>query len=1322
MLYRRVSLHCFILLFLTAVIPTGLHSQTISSGVVTGVVTDATGGIVPGVSVTLTDQATNFTQTTVTDSAGRYLFPAVKPALYAVKCSMKGFRTVSVPNVKVEVLKTTTLDLKLEVGQTTEIIEVVAGAGATLQTENASIGDVLGGDAVLRMPQQQRSITALLMLQPGASPAMRPASRDDINGGQIAGASPDQSTFFVDGGDATSDLEGTNNYVSPPGEPQPAPFIAVPAEWTQEFRVVTASPTASYSRSMGGEVSVLTKSGANNFHGSAYEYYYGSATSGNTWLNNSIGRNRPHQVNNRFGASTGGRILKDKLFFFGGYEGRRLYQSSNITQLVPTDSARQGILAFNDCSSGFDADGKCLGGNAVQYNAKDFDPRGIGMSPLIADYFKLLPEPNNFSVGDHLNSAGYTASFALPVKETLAVARLDYNINQKWALFGTFHYNKYEIANTNQFDITVGHTPHVVSNTPVQPRFVTFMLTGQVGSHFTTQTHGSYLHDWWNWNRQDLAPQLPGTDGALNLSGEARLAGTGGGSKVWGDPVNFDTQDARARVWGGKDWFIGQDATWLHGSHTIQFGGGYYFWNLTHTRTDDVTGGLTTGPTYYLETTHNGGSYLHIPASDAPPRCSAADNITTNCLPSSTAFNRWSNMYGSLLGLVDRSAQIGVRDGDFNGSPLGTMLKDHVHTHSFSTYIQDSWKIKPSITLTYGLTYGVQFAPHELDGKQVVEVWSNTNTPVQNILSYFKQRNNALSNGQFFASGLTADTDSTFGFSPIRHIPAMNGSSSRTQWDNFGPRVAVAWNVPWNNRIFGDKKTVIRAGYSLLWNRTSAVGQVLTPLLGNGLASINSCAGPTFATGSSTAVCTGGATNPTDGFRLGVDGSTVPVPPTETAPIPLIPGSPYSAKSGTSDPAIHLPYSHMVSVDIQRSFPQNWLLDIGFIGRYAHNLWQNQDINATDLYAKTPACSSGQTGCNIATQGQTLAQAYNAVNAAVNAGNPVIPQPFFENAPFGCLGCTAAIADADGGDPSLAYFMLFNYDTIAPRPLDPMQFGNGGSDNITTDGGWSHYNALFVSVHKSMSQGLDFSLNYTWSHGIGTGGWNFVGQQYTAYSSPTSFDLNSGVTANSGDRRHVINAAAYYLLPFGKGRHFATNNFLDRIVGGWYVSGIYTWRTGLPWCVGADGDFGSPDGYTCAVGPKFSGKTSPHHGVIGSNGIGDNANPATGGSGMNLFADPAAVYNALRMPLPGVDGRPGTADLISTPREWNIDLGIGKNILATERYKLVFSAELLNAFNHPLFGSGFGPSLDLGDPHGFGVISSADNDPRSIQFGLRFEF
>lgn len=247
----------------------------------------------------------------------------------------------------------------------------------------------------------------------------------------------------------------------------------------------------------------------------------------------------------------------------------------------------------------------------------------------------------------------------------------------------------------------------------------------------------------------------------------------------------------------------------------------------------------------------------------------------------------------------------------------------------------------------------------------MLQVFAADNQPLSNLAAFFQARNAALNSGGFFASGLTSTSDSTFGFSPIRHIPGRS-SSANTSWRDLGPRVAAAWQIPFTNRIFGNRQTVIRAGYSLLWNRTSGVGEVLTPLLGNGLASVDICAGPIF-NGTTTATCSGGSVDASNGFRIGTDGSTVPIPPFTNAPIPLVDTlsngkpSPFAvSRASIQDPNIRLPYSHNVTLDIQRAFANNWFVDVGYIGRFSRNLWQNVDINAADPFAKTPAAPAGR--------------------------------------------------------------------------------------------------------------------------------------------------------------------------------------------------------------------------------------------------------------------------------------------------------------------------------------------------------------------------
>ena len=1341
------SLFCLATMALLAVAtsPRTVWGQSATSGVISGAVVDASNAVIPGAKVTLTQNATNVTQSTVTDNAGRYLFPAVPPGEYTLTVTKSGFQTSVIRQVQVEIARSATYNFVMKVGQVSETLEVTSTPGAQLQTQNASIGTTIGGNLLLRLPTAQRNVSSLLSLQPAVTPMN---IGDDVYGGQVAGAASDQTTFMVDGGDATSDLEGTNSYTGIPGETEPAPFISVSVETTQEFRVVTAGPTENLNRSQGGEIIINTKSGTNKFHGSAYEYYTGSALGANTWNNNRLGIARPNVVNNRFGFSLGGPFLKNKLFFYGNYEGRRFRQSTSITTDVPTASARAGTLYFEDCANGgINAQGNCPNtpGNAVAYNLatsticgtagnQPCDPRAIGIDPLIQQYWNLEPLPNNFAQGDgftaangtfYANSAGFTQSYAEPDNENYGLLRLDYKINDRWSLFTTYRQQKINFLTGDQFSIVPGQQT-LLSGTPIQPRFATFGLTGTLGSSFTTEFHGSFMRDWWAWNRAALANPsgIAGLGGTLQVSGEGQTGG-GGTGKPWADPTNFNTQNARARLWAGKDWYLADDSSWLHGKHTIQFGGSWYFWNIIHQRTDNVLGGLTNGPIFWVGSRHmSSGSFVDTSASQAPPACSST--LLTNCLQGS-ASTLWDSEYSAMLGLLDHSSQVATSNAQFIPNPLGTPATDHVHIGSFYTYVGDIWQMKPSITLNYGLSWGVQFPPKELSGLQVLQQYAATGQPVRNLPAYFAARQASLDQGNPYPS-VNDFANPSFEFSPIGGVKGYTRPIN-TYWHSFGPHVAVAWQVPFENRFFGNHQTVIRTGYSLQWNRTNAVGLVLTPLLGDGLMQIVGCNAP-----DTTGACTGAATDASNAYRIGIDGNgtnfTGAPPPNSGYPLVQAPG--LSSTFGFNlDPALTPPWSHEVTFDIERSFAHNWMIDAGYIGRFTHNLESGGDINASDMFAKDPV------------SGQTLAQAFDAVSTFLRGGgscsvpNPnagfgpgnvatcpgLAPQPFFENmaVPGGVAGagpaycsatfggsCTAAAAYNDSGDAingSLGGFMEFNYNFLAQAPLDPTQFvfnfWNWG-------GGYSNYNAGFITVKKSFSQGLNLSFSYTYSHSLGT---QTLNQQYIIYGNPSPFMPSTGYTSEPYDRRHVANAAWYYVLPFGRGRHFSTSSgILNRVVGGWYTSGIWTWASGQPLCAYADGDYGDIAG--SATGGTCASSNIPLTGLTGKHLVGGT---------INMFANPTAVLNSLSRPLLSQNLRPYTYNMVGFPL-WNVDMSVGKNVVATERLKAILTADFFNVFNlmmpaNPSFGN-----LDMNNPGGFGVVTNQANTPRVIQLGLRLEF
>ena len=461
---------------LLMIVPSAMHAQTALSGAVSGTILDQTGAVVKGAKVTLTETATDVSRTAMTDAAGRYFFSTVPPGEYALKAEAKGFRTSVTTKLVVEVTKTATADVKLEIGASSEVVEVTASSTTQLQTQDASVGEVLSGTELNRMPVLGRSAAQLVFLQPGVEPDVPMANGSDagedgdVAGGQIAGARSEQVTFNIDGGDATSDLEGSNNYNSPDRESGAiSPVVPVPQDSVDEFRVTTNNSNSTFSKSSGGQISIVTNTGTNAFHGKAYEYHDDNGLNANGWTNNLDGIAKPVSVDNRFGAALGGPIIKDKAFFYAFYEGRRFHDSAIISRLVPTPSLQAGILTFTDCAKGFDPNGNCLGGNNIQYNLNPAngalasncgplgtaacDPRSIGVSPVVMAQLALYPAGNNNTLGDGLNSIGFTHDYSTPISTEVGKMKLNYTLNNKWSLLGTWQYASTSRTGTEQISL-----------------------------------------------------------------------------------------------------------------------------------------------------------------------------------------------------------------------------------------------------------------------------------------------------------------------------------------------------------------------------------------------------------------------------------------------------------------------------------------------------------------------------------------------------------------------------------------------------------------------------------------------------------------------------------------------------------------------------------------------------------------------------------------------------------------------------------------------------------------------------------------------------
>ena len=1287
----RAGFACLILASLIA-IPTLVQAQTASSGRVSGTVTDPTGAVIPGATVEISNASTGVSRTVETNAVGIFVIPDVPAGTYTVSVKSAGFRTTTMTGVKVDAAKSFNLDFQLELGQTTEVVEVESVGTIELQTTDATVGSVIGGEALLRLPTINRSVTGLLLRQPLVQPG---EGVSEIFGGQVAGARSDQSTFLLDGGESTSNVEGTGGYnTGQDGVPQA--MIPTPAESIEEFRVSTTNPNATFGRSMGGQMVMQTKRGTNDIHGSAYWYHQNDNLNANGWDNNFNGIEKQELKDNRFGFSAGGPIVSDRTFVYGHYEGRRFPRTASTTRSTPTQSMRDGILTFPD---GTGAD--------IQYNFnlangplttacgatgdQACDPRNLGINSTMSAFFNIMPLPTSTS-GDP-NFKTFRAPFDDTLDTDFAVVRLDHQFGDNWNWFSSYRYFSSDDPHNGQIDIsglTCASGVQVCSagGNPLEPRYVVTGLNGQITPNFTSETRYSYARHWWFWTRTAPFSPVAGSDVAILAS---RIA----------EPINFDAQQARNRLWNGKDNFVSQNFNYITGGHTVQFGANYRNQSIIHGRSDKVTGGLTSGPTMFLDDS----SFISTPSSLRPPTCSAT--LTTNCILSSD-IGLWNDLVAVTLGMVDNMTRVVVSDSNFVPQPNLLLNIVDVTIEAVEVYAQDIWRVTPALTLTAGLTWQVQVPPEEATSRQSIPVFADTLTPVR-VNQYFANRAAAARAGDVF--------NPTLAFMPVTAVAGLKRPMD-IDWDNIGPRVSFAWNPSFDNPIFGDRKTVIRGGWSLTFTRMNGVGMVMTPALGPGVSQVAACNGPDRS-----GTCTSVAQTAATAFRVGEDGSTLNLPPLPSG-FPLIPsdgnnGPIWGETRGFMiDPGMRLGKAHSFNLTWQRELGNDYILEVGYVRRVGENLQQAIDINSMPGFQLDPA------------SGQTYGEAFDALALELRAGvaiAAVTPQPFFENQfinvdPATYLSSTEALADFFSGDITTGFMgdVAIFADAFGFRPAG-QEFMNTQVliDNWTTDGGRSNYDAAFFSLRRRFSGGMTFDLNYTWSHALDQAG---LSQQWiSGVTDPWDFDAD--YATSFGDRTHVWNLHGFWDLPFGSGRRFSTDSgALDRVVSGWYVSGIFTGSSALPLCVGTGGgNFGGFLGATCSVpnGVVNPGSNSVHSGIVGSGGVGIDSDPSSGGTGLNLFGDPEAVFNSFRRPLYTQDRRAQTRGHIRGLPRWNADLSFGKKTSITETVNFVLQIDLLNALNHVDMDN---PTVSLNSARSFGDIASQFRGPRTIQIGLRFEF
>jgi hypothetical protein len=1306
---RKIALFWLLCSLFTA----SVFAQTASS--VTGRVTDSSGAIIGDCDVTLTDTSTNIPITTHSNNVGLYIFTNVAPGHYDLSVTKAGFNKAEVRAQEVIVGTSLTLNVVLEVGAITQTVEVVSTAGAELQTLNATMGSSISGDEVLQLPTINRDIASLVFLQPMTAPTFGMAE-GNVTSGQVAGAMSDQNSYLLDGGNNSSEFDGDNGtYVG-----ARSGVVPTPVESVEEFRVNTNNLSADFGTSGGGQVIITTKRGTNQFHGSAYDFFQSSDLASNDFFNNFDGISKPQSHYNRFGGSLGGpitnkEILGGKTYFFMNYEGERYPRSGPLVRIVPADTLRDGIIQERDAT-----------GNIIQYNLATStacgptggvacDPRGIGISPVVSQIWNKYEPHCNLFVGqgdEGLNTCGYLSNLSYPLSTNFGVVRIDHDFGAKWRFNASYRYFGKDNPTTNQTDIggllpgdTLGQAASA-SAFPVSPRYLVAGLTGTLTPNLTNEFHVNYTRDQWQYLRAGATPQLPGLNGAIEIGGETSQPLV---------PVNVDTQDARNRLWDGHDYDFKDSISWLKGTHLFQMGGEFLYETWKFDRYDNVVGGLT----QLVDDVSNSG--VNFTPAFEPIPCSAS--TTTNCLPAGS-IGSWTSLYADLTGIVDDTSVVVSRTGtNLTANPLGTPLHSNQTDPTYSAFFSDSWKVKPNLTVNYGLNYALQMPPTDKNGAQDILTDAAGNIITAN--NYFANVQRLALQGQVYNPTLgwtpVGDTGSKYPYKPF--------------YGGFSPRLAVAWNPQvtgdgWLAKILGDKSTVIRAGFSRQFGRNLAAGLVSTSVLGDGFLQPVGCQNPNTA-----GVCTGtGQVTPATAFRIGVDGLNPPVGAiTPTLQSPVTPGvnAPYATLVESLDENWKPSVTNQVDFSIQRQFKGNVVAEVGYVGSWTSNLYQGMDFGSVP-YMMTQG-------------GQTFAQAYANISNALLAGNTPAAQPFFETALGGtpyCNGfssCTAAVvANESGNITTQAVTNLWS-------DLDTkFKFGPALTSTTQcfycyayTSNGSSNYQAMVATFQKRYAQGLTMQANFTYSHALGILSTN---QSYTLDNASNVWNLNSDYGPQFFDRKFVINVLASYQLPFGKGHRLGANNaVVKRIVGGWTLSPIFTFGTGLPLQIitGSGQEYGQAyDANISDTAIPISGNASSYGNTVQKNvnptgTIGVNGAYANGGDALNYFTNPSAVYNNFRPFILGEDTRSGGAGILRGPMRWNLDLGLTKDTRITERIGAQLYVQAFNVFNHTMFSN---PNLNLQDPGDFGTVTgqynaitlggsdASTNYTRIIQIGLRLSF
>lgn len=1215
-----------------------------------GVIKDPSGAVIPNAAIAIKNDANGFTASATAGASGEYRFAQIPPAKYSITVTAAGFgKQTKVAELLVDQPASIDFDLTL---QQSNVVVNVSGEAQTLNTDDASMGSAMNNAMIQALPSETRNVPDLLALQPGVL-YLPNLSQGDSRSGSVNGGRSDQGNVTLDGVD---DNDQVNGYA----------FTGVLRETQdsiEEFRVTTGNANADSGRSSGAQVNLVTKSGTNKFHGGAYEYYRPSNTVANNWLNKQSEAesglpNIPGKlIRNIFGVSVGGPIWKNKLFFFGNYEGLRRAENQEVTETAPTASYQQGLLTY------------LSGGNPVtltqaQVSALDSQPEkvnvngtptyltcaitgtcpwGPGVDPNSLTYFQSMPAANGSAEGDGYNEGSYAFSSPLPFTNNTSIARIDWTPSEKHRIFVRGNLQKDVSSGVEQFP-GQGPSYQLVDNT----KGITAGDTWTINSAMVNDIRYGYIRQG-NGN-----------------------SGVGSGDYVDFRFLSTASAETRSTITSVPVNNVIDNFSWTKGNHSIGIGGN---WRLIHQNRGTDANSYNSGSTnpYWL-----GGN----PPDPTSIGASAVDDGFGNS---------YQIAYANLIGLVPSVTN--VYNYAISSATSGTLLSDgafinrHFKANEFEYYLQDSWRVLPNLTVTFGIRHSILQTPYETNGQQVA--------PTIDTHAWYRERQTAALQGQVYEPDLT--------FAPNGPFYGKPGYWAKAK-DNVAPRLAIAYSP--------NSKTSIRAGFGIYYDH-----------YGEGLINAFDQRG-SYGISSSVTNPAGTehySTSPryTDRHTLPFNNGVAP----QTTSFPYTPLEGNFAITFGLDSKIKTPYSESMNLSVQRELPAGFTLEVDYVGRLGRNLLQQIDLaepvdyvdpsGGGDYYAAGSALSRmvDENGGNASATVSPI-QYFEDVfpfMAGIDYAGESATQAIYTNewAPYRAnLGATTALSDID-------FFCVYGCPAGYQSKFWQDQFS---SLYALASVGTSYYNAGQVTLRHPMSHGLQMDASYTFSTSIDMGSdaerapapgqpaFGYIINTWKPY-------LNRGFS--DFDTRHLLTIDWAYQLPFGRGQRYAggVNHLADAFIGGWQWTGINHLTSGLPFAFFEPGWTTDWDieGFG-VVTDKSAVKVHPHYDSSGNKQYFDNPTNINNGT---------STGGPIRLPYPGETGERNN---FRGDGFFELDSGLSKRWSLGEFGGLKFAWEVYNVTNTPRFDPAY---INTGLTSGTLGIADASHmlsQERRMQFSLRYDF